>query len=330
LDDAFAHLRGVRDLESTYFQSLRGSSEPMDPDAWIAARRAFAETTGYVVDRYEQVMELPGDQQQVFHLLLTEPISYIRVIFGYDGFKTEKGFRRSLFDQLEKQIEVPGFGPGSSPQLMVSGGYTTCKANGQPFSAPLHARKWPFLFSAALNPMQLLLECLWTRLAREYQIGGLWGQDLELENLHAFLLAVAGEMDGRWGWHFEYVTASDAELAKQSDLIEWQPEFLSETQFVVINRLCSGATVRLDDPDFLGFLSEAGLQVERFKQQILETRSVGLRGNELRLITSECHCAILPSGEFVAAENNTGRLTRWLRRRLSAEQPVPRECDADT
>jgi hypothetical protein len=55
----------------------------------------------------------------------------------------------------------------------------------------------------------------------------------------------------------------------------------------------------------------------------LETRLVGLSGNKLQLITEECQPAILPTGEYIAAENNSGRLTRWLLKNIIKKEREP-------
>jgi hypothetical protein len=43
-----------------------------------------------------------------------------------------------------------------------------------------------------------------------------------------------------------------------------------------------------------------------------ETQLVAVDGDNLRLTTEQCQCAILADGRYVAAENKSGRLTRWL------------------
>ncbi len=48
------------------------------------------------------------------------------------------------------------------------------KANGQPILAPLQNGKWPFYFSSSTNPLQIMLEYIWTRLDLEFHVGGLW------------------------------------------------------------------------------------------------------------------------------------------------------------
>ncbi|WP_143194094.1 DUF6602 domain-containing protein [Micromonospora sp. CB01531] len=316
LADAFEHLANVRALESNYIRSRDSEAGRVDVRS---AQKAFAETTGVVAPPFSEIKSrLTLRHQLILHALVMEQVCAVRVIFGYRGFARERNFRRSLAEYLGSNTGVRGFGPGSFPQLIVSGGYSLLKANGQPFSTRLQDGKWPFCVSSSTNPLQLLLELIWTRLHREFGMGDPWGEDLSIENFSAFLLADAVESDGRTGWVYEIVDASEEHLAAQETSVEWEPARLSHEQFVVIQALCNGWVVETDNYEFLTFLSQAGIDPESFINGLLETGLVGTSGRELQLITEECQCVMLPDGQAVAAENNTGRLSRWVARHLDA------------
>ena len=318
LADAMAQLYTVREREADYMQSLRNDEDIVDIRS---AQRAFAETTGFLAPSSDKINSLSPRDQLILHTLILEQVGVIRVIFGYHGFRTERGFRQSLVSYLQRHMGTHGSGVHSFPQLIISGTYSLGKANGQPFSAPLVDGQWPFYYSASINPLQLLLEYIWTRLARDFDIGGLWGEDLTLESLHSFLLATVEEGNGRAvGWNYEYYNASEAELAAARDFVEWEPVRLSAEQLVVIRLLCEGGTVRFDDPSLLAFLTDEGIDIDQFKHDLLQTRLVAISGNGLELITERCQCAILPNGEFIAGEDNTGRLTRWMQRYMQGIQ----------
>jgi hypothetical protein len=176
LADAFDHLRMVGDLDINYMETRWAGGEIVDIQS---ALRSFAETTGLVAPvTSDEVNMLDIRDQLIFHTLVQEQLGVIRIILGYGGFQTERGFRQSLISRLTEQIGVLGYGVIGFPQLIISGRYCLAKANGQPVSAQLHDGKWPFYLSSSANPLQLLLEYIWTRLEREFHIGGLWGEDL--------------------------------------------------------------------------------------------------------------------------------------------------------
>lgn len=66
-------------------------------------------------------------------------------------------------------------------------------------------------------------------------------------------------------------------------------------------------------------MSEIGkeVEVEPFVVSLLETGLVYVDSQkELRLLTENCQCIAVPGLGFVGADNKTGKLTRWLEKRL--------------
>jgi hypothetical protein len=318
LRDAFAHLKTVGEIEHSYYQS--GDEELDDPDRDMApSARTFAEMTGRIAWDAEGSAALPFEEEAVFHALLLEQVSAIRVILGMHGFKSERAFRSSMIDYLEQNIGNNGFGPTSFPQLIISGGYSLVKTNGRPFMAPLVDGWWQFYFSTPENPLRLLLEFIWTRLDEMYGFGpNLWGEDLEMEVGRALLSFRAGRVDGRAGWQVKVHDAYDEALNGIPVAEQWSPEFVEEEEFVLLTRLCQGKEVRFDDPKMLSWLESRGVELNDVRNRLLETRLVASSGQDLRLITKKCQLAILPTGEYVAAENSTGRLDRWISRRIES------------
>lgn len=323
LADAFDHLGQIRELEHNHYRTFLGDDQnTLDPRVWRSVCRAFAQLTGHSIHRYEDVQALPVEDQAVFHVLLPEATGSIRVVFGYDGFKSESNFRGSMNDILTSNLGVKGYGPGSFPQLIVSGNYSLVKANGQPFTTPMVDHPgWAFFHSSNANPLALLLEFIWTRLARDYDLGGLWGEDLEQEQLRPFLIGHPAVQDGKaLGWHLEYVPWEMVEDT-QSAYAGWAPEFVTDAHAVVLTMLSSGRTVTSDDDGFIALAADAGLSAEELVQQLIHTRLVAQSGNELELITEGLVVACLPDGQFVAAEDNTGRLSRWLSANAANHSP---------
>jgi len=328
LADAIAHLNRVRDLESNYFQSLRGSNRDAYTDAALeSGYRAFAEMTG-VVATYENEASLPFELRLIFHSVVLEPFKFIGVILGFHGFQTEKGFRKALVSELLGRLATRGYGPGSLPQLMISGDYSLCKANGQPFSIPLVDGKWPVCFSSAVNPLHLLLEYVWTRLGREFHVGGMWGNDLHIETPHPLLFAAPVQQDGRSGWTYEHLDLTESQLRALDDFDDWEPCQLTFEQAAVIKLLCDGGTVGTDTAEYTQMAATAGLSPGQITRSLVDTHLVAVADGELRLISQWCNLVTF-RGQIFAADNNTGRLTRWLQQRVQGGGDAPPEA-ADT
>lgn len=319
--DAFSKLRAVKDLDRTHKASLSGASGTVDIRS---ARRAFAETTRIVAPAYDSLDSLSLNHQLIFHTLVSEQLSPVGIVIGYHGYASEKALRDSLLTHLKEQLNTAGYGPGSFPQLMISGRFSLGKANGQPYSARMHGEWWPFYFSSRVNPILLLLEYVWTRLDLEFGIGGLWGEDLTLEKMNPFLLASGDEESNRTGWRQEWVDLEEHELAVSNELQPWNPEFLSTEEFVIMTRLCEGHRVLFDDPDLHRYLADEHVDLNELKERLLDTGLVAMAGNEIQLITDRCQPVVLPDGRFAAGEDNTGRMTRWIAQYVEERGSPPR------
>jgi hypothetical protein len=311
LTDAFAHLRTISDLEFNYAQSWLEQGKSIDISH---AMSAFAKITGAVPPAaYGDASQMTVSEQQIYYTLVQEQLGAVRIVLGYSGFQTEKGFRRSLTKSIPAAGN--GYGVGSFPHLIISGKYTLAKANGLPLSAPLHLGKWPFYFSSSTNPIYFIIEYIWSWLERKYHVAPPWGDDLEHPALNPLLLARAEERDGLVGWRYTYLE-SVPEREEGDDYTSWEPTSLTTEQFVAIERLCAGMPVRADDQELIAYLTARAVTIDDFMAGLIGTGLVARQGDELQLTTDQCQCAILPDGSFVAAENNSGRFDRWLSARL--------------
>lgn len=313
LKDAFTHLKGVLDSYSRYVEEGR-SEEKFNISQ---ALRTFAEITSIVIPSRSDLENLDLHTQMIYHTLVTEHISPIRIVLGYHGFKSENSLRKGLIDFLKENLpNGEGFGVGSFPQLIISGDYSLVKINGEPYSAPYQGDEWIFYASSRSNPILLILELIWSRLTRVYDLPLLWGDDLELEAFVPLLRGKVVQQGQRAGWTYNYDVYTEKELNEFGSSYEWEPIYLSSEQFTIFNRLCVGEIEKIDNPHLISFVESSGETFEEFLKNILETGLVGLKGDELQLITQECQCVILPDGKFAAAENNSGRLTRWLMKNI--------------
>lgn len=316
LRDAFTQLSSVSEIDHAYH---RGDDEvPDDPDRSMAPSvRTFAEMTGKLAWDGEEIVALSYEEDALLQTLTLEQVSAVRVILGMHGFKSERAFRLSMANYLEQNIGNHGFGPANFPQLIVSGRYSLVKANGRPFMTPLIDGWWPFYFSTPENPLRLLLEFIWTRLDEVYGLGGeAWGEDLETEVARTLLSCRAARIDGRGGWQVQVHNADDEALDAASVTERWSPNFIGEEEFVLLTRLCQGREVRCDDPEMIAWLKSRGVEFCEVRNRLLETRLVASSEKNLKLIAKKCQLAILPTGEYVAAENSTGRLDRWILRQI--------------
>lgn len=322
LRDAFAHLRTVQAVENSYFQRANESDEAIYDTR--PAQRTFSEMTGKFSPDSHEAESLPYHERAIYHTLILEQVSSIRIILGLHGFKSEQAFRKALTKYLEDNIGIRGYGVSSFPQLIISGNYAAAKANGRPYTTRLVGEWWPFYFTSPSNPLLLLLELIWTRLDEMYGLGpGVWGEDLVVQVGRGLLAARATQASGRNGWEVRVAETTSKILSETPEQEPWQPRFVALEEFVVLARLTEGIEVRTDDPQLVSWLGEQGVSVDVLRERLLQTGLVAAAGSKLELVTTSCQLAVLPTGEYVAAENSTGRLTRWLEKEFVLKKDTP-------
>lgn len=308
LEEDLEKAAALKELEFSYRSTLLDRHEPIDIESGL---NAFELTTGLARPSREEVPMLPPLEQLIYHSMAFEQFSVIRILFGYQGFKTERGFRSSLAKIFEKYSGIKR-GPAHLPHLVISGQFSIVKATGQPYICPIENGLWSFYLSSSANPLRLLLELLWTRLSREYNVGNLWGDDLDVEVLKPYFLTGAIKNDDHFTWDIKYMDIPEGKLKVLGDTVPWNPTTLTAEQLAVMQLLLSGNRVSVNDPEIGALLDEANLSPEDFWSSLRATRLVVLRGSQIELITNEFMALMLSDGTIVAADNESGRLTRWL------------------
>jgi hypothetical protein len=318
LSDAYQQLDSVLNSYSQWVQTEK-SAEKVNLKPSL---RVFSEVTGIVAPESPQWNSLPTDQHLILHTIISDQLAPVRIILGYGGYKTESGLREGLASYLENNMNRRGFGIPNLPNLIISGGNSLIKLSGHPYRSPREANgRWPIMASSHVNPNLFLLETIWTRLSYDYALTSLFGEDLEMEGLAPFLSATPTQAPGdssNWGWFYHVDQSSEKTLATLPLNLSWEPVELTTAQYAIINELCEEGEVDISDPSFEDFASQHAASRDDFVFSLIETRLVARRGNILRLVTERCACVVLPDGRIMAADDNTGRLSRWTRRYIDA------------
>jgi hypothetical protein len=120
------------------------------------------------------------------------------------------------------------------------------------------------------------------------------------------------------GWVIDVVDLSDEDLSQRPDTAPWMPTILSKEAFVIMDQLCKGEEVSLDDSDLERFMEAGGRTLDDLVSELRSARLVYVDEHRwLRLLTDSCACVIVPDVGYVAAENKSGRLERWVFRQMA-------------
>lgn len=280
--------------------------------------------------RREDLKKLPFEKQMIFHHLTLEAFYPARIVWGYNGFKSEFSLRESFIGFLESRISTPekkfkGFDPLGFPNLIICDKYSLVKNNGIPFGYPINEDLWwPFMVSSYENPVYFFLEIIWTRLHFMYGISSeIFGEDLTVDEMHGFLLARAKETPEIKGWEYYYVHMKEEDLSEPLNHKDWEPTFLDACQFVIMDELCRKEELRYnEDPQFEPFISDSGYTVETFLKSMRDTGLVHTDNEVLKLITEQCVCGVSPDGKYYAGDNKTGRVERWVIKNITKRKSL--------
>jgi len=326
IDDVVAVIQVKKNLYSTDIKSGYENLlsvmkfECTQPKRTTLLQDAYQSITRRPLPNKKDVPALPFEIQMVYHSLVTELVSPARIILGYNGFKSHARFRQSFLNYLESQANgkpKKGYDPASFPSLIVCGEHSLIKCNGMPFIVPLDKNNcWPFYCSASSNPIELLLQVIWTRLVYDEKLPNfVFNDDVWLESFAQFLSAKYVYQDNETSsWVYEITSASDDDLNHLKEPSLWKPTFIDSMQDIVITRLCAEGEVNLLDPALKIELSKNGYTIDRLVDSLNSEGLAAREGDRLLLLTRGCARAFLPDGRIVAGENIGGQLEKWINR----------------
>ena len=323
------------------YDNLRSVYKVSKPDHGLKANLiddAFEAMTGKKTPKYEDIEKLPVRDQMIFHSLVVEAMLPIRVIFGFEGFKSEISLRQKFKEYLEgkciehdvdmtlEEAEVRlnsdeydtdnrpdnkyGFGVVSLPNLIVAGGNSIVKTNGMPYGVVCNEEKSTcWMASYRRNPLLIFLELLWTRLTYYYDLpSDVFGSNVQEEGIAPLLFATGTKK----GWIYQFYDLDEERIAFYDTDKSWEPAVLSQEEFILMNLLCEGQDIKV---------SELNKYVDGSADQIITNlnnkRLIYVDDNEnIRLLTKECKCVIVPGYGYVAADDNDGRLMFWVMEKM--------------
>ena len=281
---------------------------------------AFKAITGKTAPDYSNLDSYSYEDQMIFHALVVEALLPIRVIFGFEGFKTEISLREKYIEYLSenniasdeassRDENKKGFGATSLPNLIISGKNSIIKTNGMPYAIVFNVHdEFCWIASYRRTPLVLFLELLWTRLTYYYDVPiDVFGSSLTIEGLAPLLTARSTENC----WEYKVIPCNKEQINALDNDRLWEPSVLNDEEFVLMQHLCNDIIVNIDD---LNNLSKG--KAKEILEHLQNERLVYIDDkNVIQLLTKSCVCGIDPELGYVAGENNDGRFFEWLSRR---------------
>lgn len=306
IKDSYENLKHIKDYYEDVENSPYMSKLFCDSFKAICRKRYSKDKESY----------LTKQEEYISHSLMFDAILPVRIVLGYNGYKSEYAFRNGLLEYISENSGTSGFAPYNFPNLMICNKFSLIKNNGMPFMQPLDENEWwNFYISSSYKASYYFLEIIWTRLSYMYNLGSdIFGEDLSVEPANKFLDCRIKQVGNEVGWEFLPWIASKEELDIQMNVEKWSPVFVDDVQHVIIMELCKYGDIDLiNDISLNDFILKGNYSsILDFVQKLNSTGLTYVKDNKLLLLTEKCKCVILPDGRIAVADDKCGRFTHWL------------------
>lgn len=235
--DALEHLSSIRRNFAEHFNN-KVDNEGYEPNISLA-RLSFSQITGKeALLKYSDIHRMLEDDKVLFYCLVQDSLAPVSIIHGYSGYKTEYGLRKVFIDIVEEKLNVSGtgitLGVPSIPSLVVSD--CLIKANGMPFMVNTGNKDWVSVFSMRHNPIKVILELIWTKIAYYFDVEMPWNDGLDMESVAPLMKAKVVQIDKQIGWRYDTLEYNEKALIRE-DNNSWSPHYLGIAEMSALNRM---------------------------------------------------------------------------------------------
>lgn len=262
---------------------------------------------------YEESAKLAFNKRVVYHSLVRDMLTPLRIAIGYNGYKTEKGLRNAFYNLYHDNEEVEGYGVINMPNLMISEGYSVIKLNGMPYKGVWNEEfeEWCWLGSTSADPMVLILELLYDRVELALNIKLDRGDDQSEEPWFPLMISKPIARDGAVsGWIHKYNNAPIPKADPQQRT--WAPFMISTIEKEFLRLLVQQGPQFIGSDKLITFMEEHGIDHIRESMRTLFTARIVLDVDGGFSICAGYWTLAKVRGEFYCGDNSGHRFEKWL------------------
>ncbi len=262
---------------------------------------------------YEDNATLPFDRRVIYHSLVRDMLTPLRIAIGYNGYQTEKALRGGIFSLYEENVGVPGYGVINMPNLVISEGYSVIKLNGMPYKGFWNedAEEWCWLGSSSVDPLLLILEFLYDRVEMKLGVTLDRGDDQGEEPWLPLIISKPIVRSGLTsGWSHRY---NDVPIPEQNPQLRiWAPLAISNTEKEFLRLIHEHGPQSAESQKLNAFKNEYEIDDIRESMRSLISARV--------VLNADYHFHICPGdwrvakvrGQFYCGDNAGQRFESWL------------------
>lgn len=304
IEDAIGKLNSIKPDELPDEEIVQPYHEEMIYEAFCS--------TLYGVTRKSDLNEYTPTQRYAYYNIMIDAFNPLQIVFAYDGLKTEDSLRLSINKLVDKSIGKSGFQPCNFPDMVICGKNSLLKCNGMPFGNPIMIDDtWPFYASNNSNPVSALIDMIWYRLMKRFNLGyGVFNDRLVEEGMHILLGARFVKTDTMQGWQMiDFPSAFSARdfYANPNDPVE-----LNEMEYEIVKRLLTEKSIHSFQIDGLNdYLRANNIILSAFIQQLRHKGIIEMKNGFIYLTNVEHIFIKYKDGKYYAMEKGQAYDYRW-------------------
>ncbi|CAO5682130.1 MAG: hypothetical protein HEEMFOPI_01599 [Holosporales bacterium] len=277
--------------------------------------KAYTSIMGKHAPERKDVGDSLSHENIMYHFLSLEAVLPLRVIIGYNGYKTESGFRTSFLDILNDYVGKKGMSPLQLPSLVISDNYSIVKLSGMPFAPSTLFSKWMLLGSSKSSGIENLIELIWTRLNFYFDIPAeVFGEDLKLPIVAPLLSAFF--VEEKKGWEYNAIELTDSQLKNVMNKAEpeWFPPEISVAESEFLRVVVSKERVHYKDKSLKMIANSHNTQISELFKSLNGKRLVYKADGQIRLLAQQLSIIIHPSGKIYAVDLGDTKVFSWIKK----------------
>ncbi len=211
--------------------------------------RSFERITKKEAPSANELHLLNHHEYGVYQSLACDQLSPVRIVLGYEGYKSEHGLRKGFIQHYSKMKKFRAF---KIPSLIISNNYVIIKTNGYPYyithSTP---DEWIVAASSFCNPLLFMLEIIFHKIEQMYHI------DINLDevalNENTEPLFTIAKKENKWdAYEIDY---SHNYLKNRESHVIWEPVKINEEEFSLLKTVERSHTITKQDINRMQLIS---------------------------------------------------------------------------
>ncbi|WP_370687134.1 DUF6602 domain-containing protein [Burkholderia vietnamiensis] len=315
--DAYDHLNQTLQL-SKLDCKLRQEQGVLEFSSARPAKE-FASLFGERAPKYPPNELFPFHKRVIYHSLVRDMLTPVRIAIGYNGYKSEGGLRRGVENLYKNRANILGFGVINMPNLIISDGFSIIKTNGLPYRGGWHDDLgWGWLASSNSNPILLILELVYDRIELMLDVEIDRGLDLEMEVLDPLIFGLPVKMEKGAAWQYKINSGCLPKNAARKQ--EWAPLELSRVEKELLDLIEINGDLLLDSPMLSDFKSRHAISdIHDFAASLLKERVV-LKTNDGLTVSYGDFSVEKVAGKWYCGDSGGGRFKQWIARNSTLPQ----------